>query len=106
MRNVVLNISVVIQYRITNSIWRTPFYFDTFYLLSAAFHVTAFFFALKNAAWERDAASFTRTRELSPWLLHLLLALFGVELLVRRWENALGVRDTFEDLLGGGSADA
>ncbi|HBP16402.1 MAG TPA: hypothetical protein DEA08_01235 [Planctomycetes bacterium] len=60
----------------------------------------------EGATVPADQASFTRTVELSPWLLHLLLALFAVELLVRRWENALGVRDTFEDLFGATPSDA
>ncbi|MGE0712866.1 MAG: VWA domain-containing protein [Planctomycetota bacterium] len=50
--------------------------------------------------------AFARTVELSPWLLHALLILFALDLLVRRWENALGVRDTFEDLLGGAQQPA
>jgi Ca-activated chloride channel family protein len=49
---------------------------------------------------DRDA--FARTVELSPWLLHALLILFAIDLLLRRWENALGVRDALEDMVGAG----
>lgn len=42
----------------------------------------------------------TQPLELGPYLLRAFLLLLLLELLVRRWENALGVRDTFEDWFG------
>ncbi|MBL4844140.1 MAG: VWA domain-containing protein [Planctomycetes bacterium] len=42
----------------------------------------------------------TQTLELTPWLLRAILLFMILELIVRRWENLLGVRDTFEDLFG------
>jgi uncharacterized membrane protein YeiH len=36
-------------------------------------------------------AALSHHRELRPWLLLAMLALFLVDLLVRRWENVLGL---------------
>ena len=53
-----------------------------------------------NDVLEKQGEVRTQTLELTPWLLRLILVLMIGELLVRRWENLLGVRDTVEDLLG------
>ena len=53
-----------------------------------------------EATLSERAALRTQTEELAPWLLRAFLLLLLVELLVRRWENALGVRDTCEDWFG------
>ncbi len=49
----------------------------------------------------RRAAAHSRFRELDPLVLKLLLLLFMVDVIIRRWENARGMIDLAREKLGG-----
>ena len=49
----------------------------------------------------RRAAGHSRFRELDPLVLKLLLLLFMVDVVIRRWENARGMVDLAREKLGG-----